>query len=121
MVDPHTMAETRRLMCVGVWANYRPVRHSKSRNKWQLKSGRVEDLMEVLKKYPLEATVNYEMRPNGPGTARNVQYVQVWGEGDEMGVLPAAKHKSHRNEKSITQLCGPDRNLDRVSVSHNPS
>jgi len=22
--DPHTMAETRRLMCVGVWANYRP-------------------------------------------------------------------------------------------------
>jgi hypothetical protein len=63
----------------------------------------------------------FEMRPNGPGTARNVQYVQVWGEGDEMGVLPAAKHKSHRNEKSITQLCGPDRNLDRVSVSHNPS
>jgi hypothetical protein len=86
-----------------------------------LKSGRVKDLMEVLKKYPLEATVNYEMRPNGPGTARNVQYVQVWGEGDEMGVLPAAKHKSHPNEKSITQLCGPDRNLDRVSVSHNPS
>ena len=47
----------------------------------------VKDLMEALKKYPLEAKVYYEMGPNGPGTIGKAQYVEVWGEGDEMGVL----------------------------------
>jgi len=28
----------------------------------------VKDLIEALKKYPLEAKVYYEMGPNGPGT-----------------------------------------------------
>jgi hypothetical protein len=47
----------------------------------------VKDLMEALKKYPLEAKVYYEMGPNGPGTIGKAQYVEVWGEGEEMGVL----------------------------------
>jgi len=56
-VDPHTMAETRRLMCVGVWANYR-LSVTANRGKMAIEEcGRVQDLNEVLKKYPLEATV----------------------------------------------------------------
>jgi hypothetical protein len=55
--DPHTLAETRRLMCVGVWANYRPS-VTANRGKMAIEEcGRVQDLNEVLKKYPLEATV----------------------------------------------------------------
>jgi hypothetical protein len=47
----------------------------------------VKDLIEALKKYPLEAKVYYEIGPNGPGTIGKAQYVEVWGEGDEMAVL----------------------------------
>ena len=47
----------------------------------------VKDLIEALKKYPLEAKVYYEMGPNGPETIGKAQYVEVWGEGDEMAVL----------------------------------
>ena len=47
----------------------------------------VKDLTEALKRFPLEAKVYYEMGPNGPGTIAKAQYVRVWGEGDELGVL----------------------------------
>jgi hypothetical protein len=47
----------------------------------------VKDLIEALKKYPLEAKVYYEMGPNGPETLGKAQNVEVWGEGDEMAVL----------------------------------
>ena len=47
----------------------------------------VKDLIEALKKYPSEAKVYYEMGPNGPETIGKAQYVEVWGEGDEMAVL----------------------------------
>jgi hypothetical protein len=50
------------------------------------KKWNVKDLMEVLKRFPLEAKVYYEMGPNGPGTIGQAQYVKVWGD-DEMGVL----------------------------------
>lgn len=80
------MAETRRLMCVGV-SKLSPVRHRKSRNKMANKEWTVKDLMEALKKYPLQAKVYCEMGPNGPGTIGKAQYVEVWGEGDEMAVL----------------------------------
>jgi hypothetical protein len=46
----------------------------------------VKDLMEALKRFPLEAKVYYEMGPNGPGAIGKAQYVRVWGD-DEMGVL----------------------------------
>ena len=39
----------------------------------------VKDLMEALKRFPLEAKVYYEMGPNGPGTMGQAQYVKVWG------------------------------------------
>jgi hypothetical protein len=87
MVDPHTMAETRRLMCVGVWANYRPSAIANRGTKMANKEWTVKDLIEALKKYPSEAKVYYEMGPNGPGTIGKAQYVEVWGEGDEMAVL----------------------------------
>jgi hypothetical protein len=47
----------------------------------------VNDLVEALNKFPLDAKVYYEMGPNGPGTIGKAQYVKAWGEGDEMGVL----------------------------------
>ena len=47
----------------------------------------VKELTEVLKQFPLDAKVYYEMGPNGPGTVRKARYVKVWGENDEMGVL----------------------------------
>jgi hypothetical protein len=47
----------------------------------------VKDLMEALKRFSPEAKVYYEMGPNGPGTIGKVQYVKVWGEDDEPGVL----------------------------------
>ena len=46
----------------------------------------VKDLMEALKRFPLEAKVYYEMGPNRPGTIGKAQYVKVWGD-DELGVL----------------------------------
>ncbi len=46
----------------------------------------VRDLMEALKRFPLDAKVYYEMGPNGPGIIGKAQYVKVWGD-DEMGVL----------------------------------
>ena len=46
----------------------------------------VRDLMDALKRFPLEAKVYYEMGPNGPGTIGKAQYVNVWGD-DEIGVL----------------------------------
>jgi hypothetical protein len=46
----------------------------------------VKDLMEALKRFPLEAKVYYEMGPNGPATIGKAQYVKVWGD-DELGVL----------------------------------
>jgi len=47
----------------------------------------VKDLVEALKKFPLEAKVYYEMGPNGPGTIGKAQYVKAWGKDDTMGVL----------------------------------
>ena len=47
----------------------------------------VKDLMEVLKQFPLEAKVFYEMGPYGAGTIGKAQYVKARGEADEMGVL----------------------------------
>jgi hypothetical protein len=47
----------------------------------------VKDLMEALKRFPLDAKVYYEMGPNGPGTIGKAEYVKVWGENDVMGVL----------------------------------
>jgi hypothetical protein len=47
----------------------------------------VKDPTEALKHFPLQAKVYYEMGPNGPGRIGKVQYVKVWGEDDELGVL----------------------------------
>lgn len=47
----------------------------------------VNDLIEVLRRFPLDAKVYYEMGPNGPGTIGKAQYVRPWGESDTMGVL----------------------------------
>lgn len=47
----------------------------------------VKQLIEALKKYPLDAKVFYEMGPNGAGTIGRAQYVKARGEDDELGVL----------------------------------
>jgi hypothetical protein len=47
----------------------------------------VEELIESLKRLPLNANVFYEMGPNGPGTIGNAQYVRARGASDVMGVL----------------------------------
>jgi len=47
----------------------------------------VKDLTEALKGFPLDAKIYYEMGPNGPGTIGKAQFVKVWGDDDEMGVL----------------------------------
>jgi hypothetical protein len=66
----------------------------------------VKDLMEALKRFSPEAKVYYEMGPNGPGTIGKAQYVKVWGEDDEPGVLldrcqgryPTAKSQMRCND-----------------------
>ena len=47
----------------------------------------VEELIESLKRFPLNAKVYYEMGPNGPGTIGKAQYVRARGASDDMGVL----------------------------------
>lgn len=47
----------------------------------------VKQLIEVLKKFPLDAKVFYEMGPNGAGTIGKARYVKARGEADELGVL----------------------------------
>ena len=47
----------------------------------------VKELIEALKKFPPDAKVYYEMRPNGAGTVGKAQYVKARGQDDEMGVL----------------------------------
>ena len=47
----------------------------------------VKQLIEALKKFPLDAKVFYEMGPNGAGTIGKAQYVKVRGEGDQLEVL----------------------------------
>jgi hypothetical protein len=47
----------------------------------------VNELIEVLRRFPLDAKVYYEMGPNGPGTIGKAQYVKAWREADAMGVL----------------------------------
>ena len=47
----------------------------------------VKQLIEALKKFPLDAKVFYAMGPNGAGTIGKAQYVKVRGEGDRLGVL----------------------------------
>ena len=48
---------------------------------------KVKELIEALKKFPLDAKVFYEMGPNGAGPIGKAQYVKVRGEGDQLGVL----------------------------------
>ena len=47
----------------------------------------VNDLIEALRRFPLDAKVYYEMGPNGTGTIGKAQYVKTWGESEESGVL----------------------------------
>jgi hypothetical protein len=47
----------------------------------------VKELIEALKRFPLDAKVYYEMGPNGTGTIGKAQYVKAWGDPGEMGVL----------------------------------
>lgn len=47
----------------------------------------VKELIEALKRFPLDAKVYYEMGPNGAGTIGKAQYVRVRGASDDLGVL----------------------------------
>ena len=47
----------------------------------------VKQLIEALKKFPLDAKVFYEMGPSGAGTIGKAQYVKARGEDDQLGVL----------------------------------
>ncbi|MGA2100138.1 MAG: hypothetical protein ABSG34_03490 [Candidatus Sulfotelmatobacter sp.] len=51
------------------------------------KTWTVKDLTDALKRFPSDATVYYEMGPNGPGAISKAQYVKPWGESQEMAVL----------------------------------
>ena len=47
----------------------------------------VNELIEALRRFPLDAKVYYEMGPNGTGTIGKAQYVKAWSDSEEMGVL----------------------------------
>ena len=47
----------------------------------------VKELMEALKRFPLDAKVYYEMGPNGAAPIGKAQYVRARGTSDDMGVL----------------------------------
>lgn len=47
----------------------------------------VKELIEALKRFPLEAKVYYEMGSNGAGTLGKAQCVQARGASDDLGVL----------------------------------
>jgi hypothetical protein len=47
----------------------------------------VKELIEALKRFPLDAKVYYEMGPNGPRTIGKAQYVRPGGTSDDLGVL----------------------------------
>jgi hypothetical protein len=47
----------------------------------------VKELIEALKRFPLDAKVYYEMGPNGAGTIGKAQYVRARGTSDDLGVL----------------------------------
>jgi hypothetical protein len=47
----------------------------------------VNDLIEALRRFPLDAKVYYEMGPNGTGTIGKAQFVKAWSGSEEMGVL----------------------------------
>ena len=47
----------------------------------------VKQLIEALKRFPLDAKVYYEMGPNGQGTIGKAQYVKAGGASDDLGVL----------------------------------
>ncbi len=47
----------------------------------------VKQLIEALKRFPLDAKVYYEMGPNGQGTIGKAQYVRAGGASDNLGVL----------------------------------
>jgi hypothetical protein len=53
----------------------------------QDKDWTVNDLIEALRRFPLDAKVYYEMGPNGTGTIGKAQYVRACGGSDELGVL----------------------------------
>src|SRR5438045_4876554 len=67
----------------------------------------VKDLMEALKRFPLEAKVYYEMGPNGPGTMGQAQYVKVWRRrnGSAAGPInPALSVFGHGSRRSPHSL-----------------
>ena len=47
----------------------------------------VKQLIDALRKFPLDAKVFYEMGPNGTGTIGKAQYVKARSEDEELGVL----------------------------------
>ncbi len=47
----------------------------------------VKELIEALKRFPVDAKVFYEMGPNGAGTIGKAQYVRARGASDDLGVL----------------------------------
>jgi hypothetical protein len=57
------------------------------RENMQNKEWSVRELIEALKRFPLDAKVFYEMGPNGLGTIGKAQYVKARGASDDLGVL----------------------------------
>jgi hypothetical protein len=53
----------------------------------EIKGWTVKELIEALKRFPLDAKVYYEMDPNGAGTIGKAQYVKARGASDDLGVL----------------------------------
>jgi hypothetical protein len=53
----------------------------------EIKGWTVKELIEALKRFPLDAKVYYEMGPNGAGTIGKAQYVKARGASDDLGVL----------------------------------
>lgn len=45
----------------------------------------VKELIEALKRFPVDAKVYYDMGPNGPETIGKAQYAKTWGDSKEMG------------------------------------
>ena len=47
----------------------------------------MSEVIEALRRFPLDAKVYYEMGPNGTGTIGKAQFIKALGGSDEMGVL----------------------------------
>jgi hypothetical protein len=68
----------------------------------------VKELIEALKRFPLDAKVYYEMGPNGPGTIGKAQCIRagVRRAGSFTGPIDCSTQICHTRRKLLLEACG---------------